>query len=61
MKTKASKPAPRVRVNMYLDADQKAALDKLTEQTRVPWAEYVREGVGMVLAKYRTRKTRGSN
>lgn len=61
MKPKASKVTPRVRVNMYLDAHQKAALDKLTEQTRVPWAEYVREGVGMVLAKYRGRKPRGGN
>lgn len=50
---------PRYRTNVYLEAAQVAALQKLTEETRVPWAEYIREGVDMVLAKYakRSRKT----
>lgn len=52
MKPKTDKADRRIRVNLYLDADQKAALDRLTEQTRVPWSEYVREGVGMVLVKH---------
>jgi hypothetical protein len=43
----------RIRTNVYLDAEQKAALERLTEATRVPWAEYVREGVDLVLKKYR--------
>lgn len=46
------KKAGRIRTNIYLNPDQKAGLEKLTEETRVPWAEYVREGVDMVLAKY---------
>lgn len=46
---------PRVRVSVFLDVDQKRQLDKLSEKTRVPWSEYVREGVELVL-KRRTRR-----
>lgn len=52
---KTSKATQRVRLNTYIEAEQKAALDRLSEQTRVPWAEYVREGINMVLAKYRKK------
>jgi hypothetical protein len=52
MTKKAKKREGRIRCNIYLDADQKAVLEKLTEETRVPWAEYVREGVDLVLAKH---------
>jgi hypothetical protein len=51
-----SKDQKRIKVAVYLDPKQKAELEKLTEQTRVPWAEYVREGVDLVLARYRKRK-----
>ncbi len=52
MATKRTTPG-RTRVNVYLDPEQKAALERLTEATRVPWSEYVREGVDWVLAKYK--------
>lgn len=52
MSKRAKKAVKRHRTNIYLDQEQKAALEKLTEATRVPWAEYVREGVDMVLAKH---------
>lgn len=52
MSKRAKKPSKRHRTNIYLDQEQKEALEKLTETTRVPWAEYVREGVDVVLAKY---------
>lgn len=47
--------APRVRVNVFLDAEQYATLTKLAETTRVPWAAYIREGVDMVLTKYKRK------
>jgi len=48
--------AKRVKVAVYLEARQKAALGHLTQATRVPWAEYVREGVDLVLAKHTRRR-----
>lgn len=53
-------PKKRIKVAVYLDPKQKAALEKLTERTRVPWATYVREGVNMVLAKYKRRSKTGA-
>ncbi len=47
------KRKPRIRTNIYLDADQKEALERLSESTRVKVAEYVREGVDMVLERYK--------
>ena len=47
------KPKPRIRTNIYLDADQKEALERLSESTRVKVAEYVREGVDLVLERYK--------
>ncbi len=43
----------RIRVNFYLEPEQKDALERLTKVTRVPWSEYVREGVDMVLDRYK--------
>jgi hypothetical protein len=57
MSKKPQKPPLRIRTNVYIDPDQKAALERLTAETRVPWAEYVREGINLVLEKYK-RKTR---
>ena len=37
---------------LYLDHDKAALLDKLSDETRVPKQEYLREGVDMVLKKY---------
>lgn len=51
--TKKPKSPARVKVAVYLEEAQKEQLDALSERTRVPWAEYVREGVDEVLARYR--------
>ena len=58
MATKRKTPG-RTRVNVYLDPEQKAALERLTEATRVPWSVYVREGVECVLTKYKQYVKRG--
>lgn len=42
--------------SLYLDPEVAAALRSLSEQTRVPAQEYLREGVDMVLAKYASRR-----
>lgn len=44
----------------YLKPEQKAALEKLSKATRVPQAEYIREGVDLVLAKYRKHMKGGA-
>lgn len=51
MKKKEKKP--RVRVNLYLDADQADELKSITEKIHVPSAAIVREGVSIALEKYR--------
>jgi hypothetical protein len=51
-----AKTPKRIKVAVYLDVTQKGALEKLSEKTRVRWAEYVREGVDMVLMKYRNKR-----
>lgn len=40
-------------MTVYVDPDQKATLDRLSKVTRVPSAEYVREGIDIVLTKYK--------
>ncbi len=50
------KPKPRVRVQVYLDADQHEALKRLRSETRVKVSDYIREGADLVLKKYRKRK-----
>lgn len=57
--TRPKTPDKRIKVAIYLDPEQKAALETLSKQTRVPWATYVRDGIDMVLAKYRTQMKRG--
>lgn len=53
--TKAKTTSKRIKIAVYLDPRQKAALGKLSEQTRVPWAEYVREAVDDLLRKYKRK------
>ncbi len=43
----------RVTIMLYIDPEQKAALAKLSKATRVPQAEYLREGVDMMLARHK--------
>ncbi len=42
----------KVTTTVYLEPEQKAALDELATATRVQMAVYLREGADMVLAKY---------
>ena len=44
-----------VRKTVFLGVDQTKQLEKLNEITRVPIAEYVREGIDMVLEKYKAQ------
>ena len=39
---------------IYLHADQHERLRELSDKTRVPVAVYVREGVDLMLAKYKS-------
>ena len=43
---------PKVLRSIYLDLDQVAKLKKLSEETRVAQAVYVREGIELLLKKY---------
>jgi predicted DNA-binding protein len=45
----------RVATPLYLDQSQKKALKQLSERTRVPMQEYLREAVDMVLKKYKAK------
>ena len=42
----------KVSTTVYLTGDQLRALKALSERTRVPVAEYIREGVDMVLERH---------
>lgn len=44
--------AKKVSTTVYLTPDQLDALKRLSERTRVPIAEYIREGVQMVLQRH---------
>jgi hypothetical protein len=52
MKPKAKRPR-RVMCPVYLDPDARAAVAELSRITRVPQAVFLREGVDLMLAKYR--------
>lgn len=43
---------------VYLDKAEADALRALSDKTRVPMAEYIREGLLMVLAKYHKKGAR---
>lgn len=45
-------PRKKVTTTVYLDPEQKERLAKLHAATRVPVAEYIREGIDLVLAKH---------
>ena len=42
----------QIQITAYLRPEQKTALDRLSKATRVKQAEYLREGLDMVLARY---------
>ena len=43
---------------IYLDLDKAALLDRLSERTRVPKQEYLREAVDMLLQRYKLLKSK---
>ena len=47
-----AKKEKKVSTTVYLEEDQLEALKKLSDRTRVPVAEYIREGVDMVLERH---------
>jgi len=49
---------PRIKVAIYLEAEQKRLLEILSKKTGYAWSEYIREGVDMVLKKYKRYQER---
>ena len=47
--------ADKVLRTIYVDLDQIKKLKKLSEKTKVPQAEYIREGLDLVLRKYQQK------
>jgi hypothetical protein len=43
----------KLSTTVYITAEQDAALKLLHARTKVPVAEYIRQGIDLVLAKYR--------
>jgi hypothetical protein len=43
----------KISTTVYITPEQDALLKRLHGRTRVPVAEYVREGIDLVLARYR--------
>lgn len=43
----------KVSTTIYITEDQKQSLKDLHEKTRVPIAEYIRQGIDLVIAKHR--------
>ena len=42
-----------IRITRYIREDQKKDLERLSSKTRVDSSEYIREGIDMVLSKYK--------
>ena len=45
-------------VTLYLEGPQKAALDRLAEKLGRPWAEIVRAGIHVMLARHQKQTKR---
>jgi predicted DNA-binding protein len=43
----------KISTTIYITPEQDAALKQLNAKTKVPMAEYIRQGIEMVLEKYR--------
>ena len=43
----------KVSTTVYITQEQNALLKQLNQKTKVPIAEYIREGIDLVLEKYR--------
>ena len=46
-------PRKKLSTTIYITPEQNAALKLLNEKTKVPVAEYIRQGIDLVLEKYR--------
>jgi len=47
--------------SIYLDLDQIEKIKRLSEITRVPQAAYIREGLDLILQKYKEQLNKPSN
>jgi hypothetical protein len=43
----------KISTTVYITPEQDAALKQLNQKTKVPVAEYIRQGIELVLEKYR--------
>jgi predicted DNA-binding protein len=48
-------PRKKLSTTIYITPEQNAQLKLLNEKTKVPVAEYIRQGIDLVLEKYRAR------
>ena len=48
-------PRKKLSTTIYITPEQNAALKLLNEKTKVPVAEYIRQGIDLVLEKYRAQ------
>ena len=46
-------PRKKISTTVYITPEQDAALKQLNAKTKVPVAEYIRQGIELVLEKYR--------
>ena len=46
-------PRKKISTTVYITAEQALLLKALQARTKVPVAEYIRQGIDLVLAKYR--------
>lgn len=46
-------PRRKISTTVYITPDQDTRLKELGERTKVPVAEYIRQGIDLVLDKYR--------
>ncbi len=47
-------PRKKISTTIYITPEQNDALKLLNERTKVPVAEYIRQGIDLVLDKYRS-------
>lgn len=45
----------KISTTIYITPEQNERLKQLNEKTKVPVAEYIRQGIDLVLEKYRTQ------
>ena len=48
-------PRKKLSTTIYITPEQNAQLKRLNEKTKVPVAEYIRQGIDLVLEKYRAQ------